>query len=108
MEQIYQDRSFDFIIKTPPTAVLIKKALKLEKGSAEPQKDKVATINQKQITEIAKKKLPDLNTDDLEQAKNEFKSLCESDDVSKKYLDIIKDIEDGVLKWDGAIVLQNK
>ncbi len=66
---IYQDRSFDFIIKTPPTAVLIKKALKLEKGSAEPQKEKVATINQKQITEIAKKKLPDLNTDDLEQAK---------------------------------------
>lgn len=66
---IYEDRSFEFIIKTPPTAELIKKAIKIEKGSAEPHKDKVGTINAKQIEEIAKKKLPDLNTDDLEQAK---------------------------------------
>lgn len=66
---IYQDRSFDFITKTPPTANLIKNALDLEKASAEPQKDKVATISQKQIEEIAEKKLPDLNTDELEKAK---------------------------------------
>ena len=66
---VYQDRSFDFIIKTPPTAALLKKATKIEKGSAEPQKDKVATVTDQQIEEIAKKKLPDLNTDDLAEAK---------------------------------------
>lgn len=66
---IFEDRSFDFIIKTPLTSFLIKEALKIEKGSAEPQKEKVATINQKQIKEIAKKKLPDLNTNDLGKAK---------------------------------------
>ncbi len=66
---VYQDRSFDFITKTPPAATLIKKAIGLDKGSAEPQKDKVGTINQAQIEEIAEKKLPDLNTDDIEQAK---------------------------------------
>lgn len=66
---VYQDRSFDFITKTPPAAVLIKKELGIDKGSAEPQKDKVATISSAQIEEIAKKKLPDLNTNDLDQAK---------------------------------------
>jgi len=66
---IFEDRSFDFIVKTPPTSFLIKQTLKLEKGSAEPQKDKVATINQDQIAQIAEKKLPDLNTDDLNMAK---------------------------------------
>jgi large subunit ribosomal protein L11 len=66
---IYEDRSFDFITKTPPAATLIKKELGIDKGSAEPQKDKIATINQDQIEKIAEKKLPDLNTDDINQAK---------------------------------------
>jgi large subunit ribosomal protein L11 len=66
---VYQDRSFDFVIKTPPTAALLKKATNIEKGSAEPQKNKVTTITNQQIEEIAKKKLPDLNTTDLVKAK---------------------------------------
>jgi large subunit ribosomal protein L11 len=66
---IYEDRSFDFITKTPPASTLIKKAVGIEKASAEPQKEKVGEISQEQIEEIAKTKLPDLNTDDLEQAK---------------------------------------
>ena len=66
---IYQDRSFDFVLKTPPpVAVLIKKALKIEKGSGKPNKDKVATITKAQVEEIAKTKMPDLNAASLESA----------------------------------------
>jgi len=65
---IYEDRSFDFITKTPPTAELIKKAAGIEKGSGEPQKDKVGKISRIQIKEIAKKKIPDLNTENLAEA----------------------------------------
>jgi large subunit ribosomal protein L11 len=65
---VYEDRSFDFITKTPPAAVLIKEALRLEKGSAEPNKNKVGTVTAKQVEEIAKLKMPDLNTDSLESA----------------------------------------
>ena len=65
---VYEDRSFTFITKTPPAAELIKKALKLKKGSSKPLTDKVATITQKQLEEIAAVKLPDLNTDDVQQA----------------------------------------
>ncbi len=65
---VYEDRSFDFITKTPPAAELIKKVLKLKKGSGKPLTDKVSTITQKQLEEIAEIKLPDLNTDDIKQA----------------------------------------
>ncbi len=65
---VYEDRSFTFITKTPPAAQLIKKTLKLKKGSGKPLTDKVATITQKQLEEIATIKLPDLNTDDIQQA----------------------------------------
>ena len=65
---VYEDRSFDFITKTPPAAELIKKALKLKKGSSKPLTDKVGTITQKQLEEIAEIKLPDLNTNDIKQA----------------------------------------
>jgi large subunit ribosomal protein L11 len=64
----FADKSFTFIIKTPPTTVLIKKAIGLEKGSPRPHTDKVGKINRKQIEEIAKTKLPDLNATDLEAA----------------------------------------
>jgi large subunit ribosomal protein L11 len=62
---VYQDKTFTFITKTPPAAVLIKKACSLEKGSPEPNKEKVATITQKQLEDIANQKMPDLNANDL-------------------------------------------
>ena len=65
---VYEDRSFTFITKTPPAAVLIKEALKLEKGSSEPNKDKVGRLRQQQVREIAETKMPDLNARDVEQA----------------------------------------
>ncbi len=65
---IYQDRSFTFVLKTPPAPVLIKKACKIESGSAAPNKNKVAKITKAQIEEIAKLKMPDLNANSLESA----------------------------------------
>lgn len=65
---IYADRSFTFILKTPPAAVLLKKAAKIEKGSGIPNKVKVGTVTRAQVEEIAKIKLPDLNCSDLEAA----------------------------------------
>lgn len=66
---IYTDRTFDFILKTAPASELIKKALKLDKGSSKPLQDKVGVLTDAQLTEIAKAKLSDLNTTDLEAAK---------------------------------------
>jgi len=65
---IYEDKTFDFKIKTPLTSELLKKAAGIEKGSGEPNRKKVAKITRDQLREIAKKKLPDLNTDDIEKA----------------------------------------
>ncbi len=65
---IYADRSFTFILKTPPAPVLIKKACKIESGSAKPNKDKVAKITKEQIKEIATLKMPDLNAASIESA----------------------------------------
>ena len=65
---VYQDKTFTFITKVPPVAVLIKKALKIEKGSGKPNKDKVATITKAQVEEIAKTKMEDLNAASLETA----------------------------------------
>lgn len=65
---VYQDRSFTFILKTPPAAVLIKKACKIESGSGVPNKTKVATITQAQLKEIAELKMPDLNAASVEAA----------------------------------------
>jgi len=65
---VYSDKSFTFIMKTPPATVLIKKALGLEKGSSTPNKDKVGKITRKQLEEIAKVKMPDLNCHDLDAA----------------------------------------
>jgi len=66
---VFEDRSFTFIMKTPPAAELIKKYAKIKSGSGKPLTDKVATITEKQLGEIATIKLPDLNTNDIEQAK---------------------------------------
>jgi large subunit ribosomal protein L11 len=65
---VFEDRSFTFVTKTPPAAVLIRQALNLEKGSSEPHRDKVGRISQAQLREIAEKKLPDLNAHDIDQA----------------------------------------
>ena len=65
---VYKDKSFEFITKEPPMAVLIKQAVKIEKGSGKPNKDKVAKITKAQLEEIAKKKMPDLNAASLEAA----------------------------------------
>ena len=65
---VYKDRSFSFITKTPPAAVLIKKAISLEKGSGEPNKEKVGEISRQQLEEIAKTKLKDLNARDMDAA----------------------------------------
>jgi large subunit ribosomal protein L11 len=65
---IYSDRSYTFITKTPPAAVLLKRAANIAKGSAEPNKSKVGTVTAKQVEEIAKLKMPDLNCDSVESA----------------------------------------
>ena len=65
---VYEDRSFTFVTKTPPAAVLIKQAIGIEKGSGEPNRDKVGKITRDQVRAIAEKKLPDLNAHDVDQA----------------------------------------
>jgi large subunit ribosomal protein L11 len=65
---VYNDRSFDFITKSPPAAVLLKKAVGLAKGSAVPNKDKVGTVTKAQLEEIAKIKINDINSRDVEHA----------------------------------------
>jgi len=65
---VYADRSYTFITKTPPAPVLLKRAANIAKGSAEPNKNKVGTVTAKQVEEIAKLKMPDLNCDSLESA----------------------------------------
>ncbi|WP_028974540.1 50S ribosomal protein L11 [Spirochaeta cellobiosiphila] len=67
---VYSDRSFTFITKTPPAAVLIKKACKIQSGSAEPHKVKVATLKKDDLKSIAELKMPDLNANDIEMAMN--------------------------------------
>ena len=66
---IYEDRSFTFILKTPPTSVLIKQAAGLDKGSQTPSKDVAGSITDAQVTEIAQVKMPDLNANDIESAR---------------------------------------
>ena len=66
---VYQDRSYSFITKTPPAAVLLKRAAGIAKGSAVPNRDKVATVNIGQVEEIARQKMPDLSANDIEAAK---------------------------------------
>ena len=67
---VYEDRSFTFITKTPPAAVLIREALNIPKGSGEPHMNKVGTITRAQLREIAERKMPDLNANDLDAASN--------------------------------------
>ena len=75
---IYSDRSFTFITKTPPVAILVKRAVNLAKGSAEPNKNKVGTISMEQVEEIAKIKMPDLNSFTIDSAIEQVKGACRS------------------------------
>jgi large subunit ribosomal protein L11 len=75
---VYSDRSFTFITKTPPAAVLLLKAAKLEKGSGEPNKKKVGSVTKKQIEEIAKIKMPDLNAATVQTAMNSISGTAKS------------------------------
>jgi large subunit ribosomal protein L11 len=75
---VYGDRSFTFITKTPPAAVLIRKAAGLEKGSGTPNKDKVGKLSKKQIQDIATMKLPDLNTKKLDSAMKQIAGTARS------------------------------
>ncbi|MCR5022120.1 50S ribosomal protein L11, partial [Ruminococcus sp.] len=75
---VYADRSFTFITKTPPAAVLIKKACKIESGSGVPNKTKVATIKKEQVKQIAEQKMPDLNAANIESAMSMIAGTCRS------------------------------
>ena len=75
---VYQDKSFSFITKTPPAAVLIKKACKIQSGSGVPNKSKVATITKAQVQEFAETKMPDLNAASLEAAMSMIAGTCRS------------------------------
>ena len=75
---VYNDRSFTFITKTPPAAVLLKRAAGIAKGSGEPNKTKVGTVTAKQVEEIAKQKMPDLNAASLESAIKSIKGTARS------------------------------
>ena len=65
---IYEDRTFSFITKTPPAAVLLRQAARIEKGSAEPHREKVASVSRDQVRQIAETKMPDLNANDIDMA----------------------------------------
>ena len=75
---VYSDRSFTFITKTPPAALLIKKACGIESGSGVPQRDKVATISKEDVRKIAEQKMPDLNCTDIESAISMIAGTCRS------------------------------
>ena len=75
---VYKDKSFEFIVKSPPSSVLIKKAANLAKASGQAGKEKIATITNKQIEEIAKQKMEDLNTADLQKALKVIKGTARS------------------------------
>ena len=79
---IYEDRSFDFILKTPPTSFLIRQALGIEKGASEVGREEVGSLTDAQLGEIAKIKMPDLNTDDMEMAKLQVAGTARSMGVS--------------------------
>jgi len=81
---VYEDRSYDFILKTAPASELVKKAIGIPKGSGKSLKEKVGTITHAQLEEIAKKKMPDLNTTDVEAAIRTIEGTCRQMGVEVK------------------------
>lgn len=78
---VYEDRSFTFVLKTPPASELIKKAAGLERASGEPNKNKVGKITQEQLRQIAETKMPDLNANSIEQAMREIAGTARSSGI---------------------------
>jgi large subunit ribosomal protein L11 len=85
---VYEDRSFDFITKTPPAAVLIREALGIQKGSGEPNREKVGTISAAQVRAIAEKKMPDLNANDIDAASRIIAGTARSMGVDVEGMDV--------------------
>lgn len=81
---IFEDRSFDFVLKTPPVSDLLRKAAGVEKGSGTPNKTKVGTVSKADIRRIAEKKMPDLNTDTIEAAEKIIKGTARSMGIEVK------------------------
>ena len=81
---IYEDRSFSFILKTAPASDMIKKAAGIKKGSGKPLSEKIGSITKDQLREIAEKKIPDLNTDDVDQAMKIIAGTCQQMGVEVK------------------------
>lgn len=81
---VYEDRTYDFVLKTPPASELIKKAIGIQKGSGKQLQDKVGTITKAQLKEIAETKMPDLNTNDVEQAIKIIEGTCKQMGVEVK------------------------
>jgi large subunit ribosomal protein L11 len=81
---VYEDRSYDFILKTPPTASMIMKALGVEKGSGKPNTNKIGTLTKAQVKEIAQKKLVDMNANDIEAAMKMVEGAAKSMGVDVK------------------------
>jgi large subunit ribosomal protein L11 len=81
---IFEDRSFSFILKTPPTPVLLRQAAGIEKGSQTPSREAAGTISDAQLTEIAQIKMPDLNANDIEAAKQQVRGTARSMGISVK------------------------
>ncbi len=81
---VYHDKSFTFITKTPPASILLKKAAKIEKGSSEPNKVKVASVSDAQLEEIANIKMKDLNANDIEHAKSMIAGTARSMGITVK------------------------
>ena len=81
---VYEDRSFDFVLRIAPASELIKKAAKIEKGSGKPLTEKIGKITKDQLREIAEKKLPDLNTKDIDQAMKIIAGTCQQMGVEVK------------------------
>lgn len=75
---VYSDKSFTFVVKTPPASILLKRAAGIEKGSSEPKRVKVGKVTRQQIREIAQMKMPDLNTDDIEAAMRMIEGTAKS------------------------------
>jgi len=82
---VYEDRSFDFVTKTPPASALIKKAAKVKKGANKPNTETAGTITKDQLREIAEIKLPDLNTDDVEQAMKIIEGTARQSGIKVKW-----------------------
>ena len=81
---VYQDRSFDFITKTPPASVLLLRAAKIDKGSGEPNKEKVGKVTKAQVKEIAEMKMPDLNANDIDNAMLQIEGTARSMGIEVK------------------------